>query len=182
MPRMTTPVTIVANISATVTDIAGQSARVSIGDLTASPTNTQLTNWLNALGDCTNGAIVAANATAQQRDDITSRVANDEGHSLVNDKAVLIFQNSAGDTRREEIPAPDASLFGADGVTVDPTNAQVAAFVAATLAIYPAGYAYASGTLASRSRKTTTRRAPPLAVEPGDGDLPPALPAEVPAP
>lgn len=45
------------------------------------------------------------------------------------EKAVLVFQDLAGQLHRYEIPAPKIALFKADKVTVDPTNGSVVTFV-----------------------------------------------------
>lgn len=182
MPRQTTPVTIRARLSATVLDASGSKAQAAVPKLTASPSSPQITAWLNALGDITNGAVITSSATAQQYDAAADRVAFDEAYSSVITKGVLVFQNDARETRRLEVPAIDASVFGSDGKTIDPANALVVALVNATLAMYPAGFYLARGFLAGRTRKTRTSQLPPAIGEPGVGDNPPALPAEVPEP
>lgn len=182
MPRMTTPVTIRANLSATIMGVDGSQARASVTQLTAAPSTPAVTAWLNAIGDITNGAVVTANANSQQFDVVATRRAFDESYSHVITKGVFIFQNDARETRRLEVPAIDASVFGADGKTIDPTNPLVSALVTATLALYPAGFALVRGFLAGRTRKTRTNTLPPLIEEPGETDNPPALPAEVPEP
>lgn len=55
-------------------------------------------------------------------------------HQDIEDKAVFVFETSAGSVHRYSIPAPKASVFLADGETVDFTGADVATYVTAMLA------------------------------------------------
>lgn len=49
----------------------------------------------------------------------------------VEDKAEFTYETAAGSIHRYQIPAPKASIFLADGETIDYTNSDVAAFDAA---------------------------------------------------
>lgn len=182
MPTITTPVTTRASVGFTFLDVAAQDARASLGKLTSAPTNLQITALRDATGNMSNAALITVSATAQDYDNVGTRVAFDEAHSLVNNKAVFIYQNSARQTRRYEVPAPDASIFGSDGKTVDRSNALVIALDAAILAIIGNTFVMSRAYLGGKTRKNRTSALPPTSVEPGVADLPPALPAEVPAP
>lgn len=182
MPRQTTPVTTRASLSLTIMDIAGRNARASLTALTASPSTPQITAFKNAVGDMTNGAVTTVSGTAQDYDNGATRVVFDEAHAGAPDKAVFIFQNDARQTRRLEIPAPDASIFGTDGQTVDAANPLVVALNDATLAILGGSFRMTRGFLSTKTRKSAGTRVAPIALEPGAGDNPPALPAEVPEP
>ena len=46
------------------------------------------------------------------------------------DKAVMVFQDAAGQLHRFEVPAPKIAIFKTDKITVDPANTAVAAFTA----------------------------------------------------
>lgn len=55
-------------------------------------------------------------------------------YQTVGDTARLLFQTTAGTIVRITLPAPNLSIFMADGITVDPTNPLVAAIIAAVIA------------------------------------------------
>ncbi|MBV9720277.1 MAG: hypothetical protein JOZ77_13265 [Candidatus Eremiobacteraeota bacterium] len=55
------------------------------------------------------------------------------------DSAVFSFLTSNGTVAKISIPAPKASIFLADGMTVDPSNANVSAFVGALTGGGPGG-------------------------------------------
>lgn len=180
MPTITTPVTTRAVLGFTFLDVAGQDARASLGKLTAAPTTPQITALRDATGNMSNAALITVSATAQDYDNLPTRVAYDEAHSLVNNKAIFVYQNSARQVRRYEVPAPDASIFGSDGKTVDRTNALVIALDAAIVAIIGGTFSLSRAFLGGKTRKNRTSALPPTIAEPDTGDLPPALPAEVP--
>jgi hypothetical protein len=76
-------------------------------------------------------------------------------YNLTTDTAVLIFQTGAGTGVRVVIPGPMNSIFGANSSVVDPTNASVAALIAAVIGtLGDAGgnvvTAYVSGIKSSR--------------------------------
>lgn len=177
MPAQATPVTVEGGINLTFLDIAGQTARTGIGNLTAAPTGPQVSALAAALGNASNAAVTVITVNTITLDKLANRQVFDEAHSRVVDKAVFIFQNDARQTRKVELPAPDASIFGSDGQTIDPTNALAAAIISAALAIYGGTFAYTRGFLSQRSRKVRSVTAPPVPSEPGVGDNPPALPA-----
>lgn len=54
-------------------------------------------------------------------------------YNLTTDTAVLTFQTIPGGSLQIVIPAPDASIFGPDGNTVDPTNATILALIASVV-------------------------------------------------
>jgi hypothetical protein len=56
---------------------------------------------------------------------------NSSGNYLtIEDKAVLVFQDTAGAVHRYQLPAPLESIFFADQETVDPTQVVVSQFIA----------------------------------------------------
>ena len=59
--------------------------------------------------------------------------ATSSQYSLVTTTAVMTFNTAIGSAIQVTIPAPVASMFGGDGVTVDITNPGVAAFIIAAL-------------------------------------------------
>lgn len=76
------------------------------------------------------------------------------------DKAVFTFQTAAGAIHRFQVPAPKAAIFQADGQTVDPTNTDVVAFVAAIIAnaTNTNGAAIAFGGFGVRARRKLQRK------------------------
>jgi redox-sensitive bicupin YhaK (pirin superfamily) len=55
----------------------------------------------------------------------------------IEDKASFVFETAAGSIHRYQIPAPKASIFLADGETIDFTNAAVATFVSNWIGLGP---------------------------------------------
>jgi hypothetical protein len=97
----------------------------------------------------------------------------DEVYGRTADALILIFQNATGQVQRVSVPAPDLSIFTADGETPDLTNGLFVAARDAILAVLPAGYTFSRAYL----KGIGTRRRTPLPVdEPGVLDNPPAAP------
>jgi len=74
---------------------------------------------------------------------------------LCTDTAVLTFQTSPGSSLQVIVPAPDATIFGPDGNTVDPTNATVISLIASVVGVLMdvggnLATAYKSGVKSSR--------------------------------
>lgn len=55
--------------------------------------------------------------------------ASGGAYESVIEKAVLVFQDAAGQLHRFEVPAPKIAIFKADKVTVDPANGLVVTFI-----------------------------------------------------
>lgn len=104
-------------------------------------------------------------------------------YEAIVDKAVMVFQDAAGQLHRYEIPAPKVAIFKNDKITVDPANSAVSAFVTAFTTVQTGGCFVCSRqdvALANymggvyKARKLH-RRLNVLVLEP---DLTPSLPAE----
>lgn len=109
--------------------------------------------------------------------------ASGGAYESIIDKAVMVFQDAAGQLHRYEIPAPKVAIFKNDKITVDPANSAVAAFTAAFSTVQAGGCFVCSRqdiALANfmggvyKARKLH-RRLNILVLEP---DLTPSLPAE----
>lgn len=103
-----------------------------------------LTSWESVLGNIV-GAATAAN------------------YQSVKMSAQLVFSTASGSLLRLTIPAPSLSCFLADGVTIDPTNAAIAAVITAAVGSLTDGAgntaaAYVAGTL-----QPTRNDLPPIA-------------------
>jgi hypothetical protein len=120
----------------------------------------------------TNGAIIADRLTVQNYDNPISRRVFDESYSSITTKATFVFQDSLRKIVRVEVPAPDASIFGSDGNTVDPDNALVEALVDEVLAVLGGTYVLVRGFLSSRTRQPKGATNPPTIVEPGATSVP----------
>lgn len=81
-------------------------------------------------------------------------------YASVEDKAVFTFQTAAGDIHRFTIPAPKASIFLADGETVDAANTDVVAYTSAIIAnaVTRGGQLIAFGAFGIRQRRKTRRK------------------------
>jgi hypothetical protein len=178
MPQMSTPVTLKSQGSFTILASDGSTARTGYS-VDAAVGGAAFTALSAAIGDITNGAIVRQGAVSEAVDNPTTRQVFDEAYQSARMKVVLVFQNATRKTRKLEIAAPDASIFLADGQTVDPANADVVALVAAYKAIIDlqAGpYTLVRGFLSSRTRKVRGTRNAPAITEPGSGSKPPIGP------
>lgn len=143
------------DLTFTVQGLSGDIARVSVSGLTSAPSGAAVDNLRAAIAAATNAALVSQFLNAQAIYAVGS--VNDDAYSAVQTKMVLIFQDATtGNTRRFELPAPDATLFGADGNTVDRNNGLVTDLIAAIQTIIGAEYELRRGFLTSRTRRTRT--------------------------
>lgn len=184
-PIKTTPtpnVTYVLSVS--FVDTLGDRGQIRLSDIPAAATDAELVQVANSAGSLSN-----AEVTKITDSKITHQFAPptpfDESESSVTTKAVFVFQNSDGQRFSVAVPAPDASITGQDGQTIDFTNSLVQDFVADVLRVYntPNGAVTPVNTYqAIRGYIDKGRGAPPYRVkpgvtrEPGAGDNPPAAP------
>lgn len=188
MPNWTgTPVS-VRTVGVTFLTVGGDTASVSLTDL-GSVTDGQVTTLKNALAALSNAVTIATNNTNKVAVNPAAQTAFDEAHSTAGVKMVLTFQDADLNIRNIAIPAPDASFFGLDGVTViapddgaaegTPARLLDTAISVITAIIQTDGgtYTYAGGYRSDRARKTRRPRILPSVAEPGVGDTPPGLPA-----
>lgn len=146
----------------TYRDAKGNTARVSFFVANTGTTATQFTaaNTVNAAIDALTNAVVQSAigpATGPRQEVVYGTNATYAG---VEDKAIFTFQTSTGDIHRFQIPAPLASIFLADGETVDPTNTAVVAFVSAVVAncVSQNGEAITFGAFGTRIRRKMRRK------------------------
>lgn len=165
------------SISFQFRDFTGQSVTSSMR-VSETATALQISALRTALGNASNARVMAERATAVNQIVNIADPLNtvfDEAYSTIGDGMVFLFQNAAGTVRRLRLPAPDLSLFLADGETPDPDNTEVQAVVTAALAALPVGYIHARTYLEGVGRR---QRVPLTVIEPGETDNPPALPGE----
>jgi len=90
-------------------------------------TTVQATALRTAMGNGSNARITSTRETVLQEQINISAAQNftyDEAYPSVSDALVIVFQDAAGEKESLILPAPDASLFAADGETpVDPDAA-----------------------------------------------------------
>lgn len=163
-------------------DFTGKSgtSRIAAG---AEATPAQLVAVRTALGNMSNARVMETSSQVGIKQINPANPANttyDEAYATVDIKAIFVYQNDVGDVVYQRVPAPDASIFLADGETVqDPADeALILALITATLAALnastPAGtYIYVRG----YREGTEARNRVPLPIEePGIGDSPPDAP------
>lgn len=164
--------------------VGGDHGFSSLDQIAAAVSGLELANLRTALGNMSNGVIVS---TAQTESVVVNQAAAevaplDEAFSSVGTRAVMVFQNDDLDTRSVSVPAPDASLFESDGVTLNRTNGLVNAAIIAALAVINGGaagtgtYAYLRGYRQEVSRKLPKGRTSKAPIEPGAGVNPPDAP------
>lgn len=141
-----------------------------------------------AIGECSNACLSAYGKSEMNEWKTADLLVYDEAHASVSDMIVIVFQHDTepGITREVIIPAPDMSLFLADHITPDPSNAKLAAVIdkAKDLinddgAIVDAGdfhsyHMYFTNRKVNRKRSVVTDL--PAAVEPGAASQPPQAP------
>ena len=161
----------------------GASARHSINNYPAAATSGQLDTVRLTVGAISNAGIEADVRSTELRASRAAITAFDEAESSVTTKAIFIFQNALMQTRRTEVPAPDASIFNSDGKTVNLANAAVLAYTNAVIAVLNAGspagtFAVLRGTKGGRQRKGGfVPQVLSQVAEPEEGQSPPANPA-----
>jgi hypothetical protein len=158
----------------TLRDLGGEVARVSVS--AGSFTGAQALAFATAVGQISNARVESLSTTTVNTYSLV--LPFDEAYASVTVKAMLIYQNlSTGQVVRVEIPAPDASIFLADGVTVNAQNTLVLAVSGAIQAIIGSGFTLRRAFLSQRSRRIIARPLAPGSAEPGTGQLPPGEPA-----
>lgn len=156
-----------ATISLEISPDAGAAAQVAVA---------------NAVGSLSNAAVYAYRTSLQTSVRLSSVNPFNEAWAGASEKLVLTFENADFVQRSIAIPAPDESYFAADGLTLNAGNPTVAAALADIEAALNAGdpagtFVYLTGYRASYKRRSQRRpRVVRPVVEPGPGDLPPALP------
>lgn len=164
--------------------VGGDHGFTSIDKVPTNITGLQLAALRTALGNMSNARVVGDTASTMTNVNLAApEVAPyDEAYASVGTRASLVFQNDDLETRSVSIPAPDASIFESDGVTVNPTNALVIAAVGAILTVINGDllatdtYAYLRGFRQEISRKLPKGRSAKAAIEPLAGINPPDAP------
>lgn len=170
----------------------GDKATVKIDDIDASVTSVQTINLRSALGRLSNGGVIADNLTASRSIAETQAAVYDEAYAEAQTKMVLVFQDEDQNLKTIAVPAPDASYFGSDGVSIialdsgtpsaPPTPAQILyASVTDILTVLnlPGGagtYALLKGYRSKRAGKLPRPRTNVVPVEPLAADVPPPDP------
>ena len=110
--------------SSTLADVATQAEAIRTALATPGTTGTKLTNAAIQGGRGPDALV----ATTQYGVSGTAI-----GYTDVRQKAIFVFEDANGRFHRSSIPAPVIGIFLADHVTIDPSNALVAAFTAAIM-------------------------------------------------
>lgn len=150
-------------------------------------------NLAQAIADCTNGFVFAYGKSEMNTWRASDAIFYDEAYANVEEQLVLVWQHDTDphQTRTIIIPAPDASLFLADGVTPDFDNAALALVVSRGQgvinddgSILDAGdfhTVYGYKTVRKVGKRAQGRSLNlPAPIEPSDTDAPPDLPGENP--
>jgi len=183
MPKLpATPVVDSSVFTVSMLASGGDIASVSVAGFDSTVTGAQLTTLQEAVGSISNAGVIAQNVTVKRETAKQNATVLDESFSSAGTKAIFLFQDDTMTTKQLSVPAPDASIFLADGITVDTANALVTAFKNAVLAVINAGavagtYTLVRGYRAEHSRKIPKSRYSPNLTEPSGGVNPPALPA-----
>jgi hypothetical protein len=119
----------------TYRDDKGNTARVSVfvTDSTMALAATDMSNLSGLITPLTNAVLSTAKGPFTTVPAAVGYGANAE-YEACEDKAVMTFVTTTGALHRYQIPAPKSALFLADGETIDPAQADVAAFVTGVVA------------------------------------------------
>lgn len=167
-------------------DIGGGVESTSLKVLgAAAPGEAEITALRTAMGDISNAAITKQRGTAEVKVDIRLPEIEvyDEAYAAGSVVAVFVFTDLAQQqTQYLEVPAPDQSIFGIDGTTVDIANSTEAAAVVnaavALLNVGTANYTYQRGYRSGRVSRASRPPVLPTSIEePGAADNPPPAPA-----
>lgn len=170
------------NFSVSLRDFTGRSATAQLR-VGADALGADLDNLRSAIGDASNARVMRQSAGVTDEIINPANALNtvyDEAYSSVEQKMVMIFQSGAGVVQRLYIPAPDASLFLADGETPDLSNATLInirdnALTTLNAATPNPTYVFVRAYLQGYGKGL---RVPLPLAEPGALDEPPALPGE----
>jgi hypothetical protein len=172
-----------SNFTVSLVDVSGEIGKASLaGDGLVAASEGQRDAWVTAIGNASNAAVFATNLTVEESVSRGNVFPFDEGHSSSRTKAIFVFQDNQKRIKRLEVPAPDLTLFGSDGKSLNRDNALVTAIINTTLAVLNAGdpagtFAYIRGGYGSRERGSTLTNDAPTAAEPLALQNPPIAPA-----
>jgi hypothetical protein len=116
--------------SAVWIDANGRTRQTIVQSLTGA------TPIVNAMGPCQLGVLQRSWEGVLN---ITGNVPVGGAYQAVADAFELLFQTASGSILRLTVPAPDIAVFLADGVTVDPANANIVNLVNACLGLLSDG-------------------------------------------
>lgn len=183
MPKLPlTPVVDTSIFTVSLLASGGDLASVSISDFDSTVTGAELTALQEAIGDVSNAGVIGQTVSVKRETAKANATVLDESFSSAGTKAILLFQDDSMNTKQIAIPAPDASLFLSDGITLNTANALIIALKDAVLTVINKGtpvgtYTLVRGYRAEHARKLPRSRYSPLIEEPSGGVNPPALPA-----
>lgn len=165
------------SVSIQLRDFRGWSKSANIPRAKEAVSGAEAEALRTAVGNISNARVMSETVTAVDaiiNDADPANTVFDEAYSHVEDAIILLFQDNTGRTTRFRVPAPDLSIFQADGETVDIENALFTALRDAVLAVLPAGYIFKRTWLEGLGKRART----PLPVaEPAELENPPQLPA-----
>lgn len=180
MPGLNPPIISSKKFTMNFIDVGGAPGSCGVDGIPLAVTDAQLYDLIGAIANMTNAGSWSDNITAHREIPKARATALDEAYASVSDRCVFVFQNDALTEKTIRIPAPDLSLFSADGVTVDPTNTLVIDLIADALVVLNTGggtYAFSRGYRIVPGQKTPLPRVLPEVSEPAVGVNPPAAPA-----
>lgn len=174
-----------SSFSMTFFGAGGDDASVQLAYNPLTVTGANLATLRDALGALSNAVIVKT--TDASYVEVAKSQVNplDESYSDVASKAILVFQDANLNLVQFAIPAPDESLFGSDGKTLNTGNGLVSAAITNLLLVLNAPatvggdagtFAYLRGFFSRRSRQSPRPRIVRASVEPGAGVNPPDAP------
>lgn len=188
MPSQFGTATVITERSYDITWLTGggDKPHTRINEVPTAVTDANLNTLRDALGALSNAGIRADNRTTKREISVGAVEAFDEMYADARTRLTLLFENDALDLKEINIPAPDASYFGGDGITAitpgltaDSPELLLSNAIAAILTVINTGggtYAYIAGYRSPLPAGFRVRALPNLG-EPEEGDFPMDLPA-----
>jgi len=158
-------------------DVAGSSV-----DLQGDGADVEFELWANVVANLSNAALIGTTITVKNEIPIRFASPFDESYSSASTKLVMVYGNDAFEVVSFSIPAPDETLFGSDGVTVQAANPQILNLNIATISflnqIAGGNFGFLRGFRSERTRKLPRGRSVRNSIEPPVGEAPGRAPGE----
>lgn len=123
----------IRNFTMNFSCVGNDDASVQISDIGPDVAGAEIATMRAGLGALSNGAVYET--TFSEKLKVSKGRVNplDEAHSSANMKLILVFEDANLNTKEIGVPAPDASYFGLDGISITTPDGAAAAGTPARL-------------------------------------------------
>jgi len=162
--------------TASFVGVGGDKSSFSVNNIDPETSIVDLNAMSAAAANLSNAGLYKVTLNSTSEIPINYAEVLDEAYAEVSSKAVFVFQDTGLNTVQITIPAPDASIFGVDGLQVNLANTDVLAFTDSVVTVLGGDYAVVRGYRSANTRSIPRSRYVPAIEEPGLGQLPPDAP------